>query len=132
MQYNIPRWWFFLCVTSSVISVMISAVSIVQQLLNYRKPFEQRLVIRIQLMVPLFCVTCLLACVSPRKAEVWVDPIREIYEASFCHLHFLLAADLDSRRGAQNHNGINDGKGASTASHTNSRLYFVSGRHVRS
>ncbi|CUS24645.1 LAQU0S18e01002g1_1 [Lachancea quebecensis] len=90
MNYYIPRWWFLLCVLSSVMSITISAFSISQQLLNYRKPYEQRLIIRIQLMVPLFCVTCLLACVIPNWSETWINPIREIYEAFVIYTFFSL------------------------------------------
>ncbi|SCW03219.1 LAFE_0G05622g1_1 [Lachancea fermentati] len=90
MNYYIPTWWFLLCVVSSVLSIIISSYSITRQLLNYRKPQEQRLVIRIQMMVPLFSVTCLLACIYPKKSEIWIDPIREIYESFVIYTFFSL------------------------------------------
>ncbi|SCU96268.1 LAFA_0G05358g1_1 [Lachancea sp. 'fantastica'] len=90
MNYYIPRWWFLLCVCSSVLSIGTSTVSIAQQFLNYRKPYEQRLVVRIQLMVPLFSATCLLACIIPRKAQIWIDPVREIYESFVIYTFFTL------------------------------------------
>ncbi|SCU87657.1 LADA_0E05380g1_1 [Lachancea dasiensis] len=90
MSYYIPRWWFLLCILSSILSIGISSMSIMGQFLNYRKPLEQRLVIRIQLMVPLFCVTCLLACVIPQLALIWIDPVREIYESFVIYTFFSL------------------------------------------
>lgn len=90
MHYYIPKTFFFLCVASSALSILISLYAIASQFLNYRKPQEQRLVVRIQLMVPLFSITCLLACIVPRWSEVWVDPIREIYEAFVIYTFFSL------------------------------------------
>ncbi|SCU99751.1 LAME_0G05248g1_1 [Lachancea meyersii CBS 8951] len=90
MIFYIPRWWSLLCVCSSVVSFAMSTVSIAQQFLNYRKPLEQRLVVRIQLMVPLFSATCLLACIVPQTAQVWIDPMREIYESFVIYTFFSL------------------------------------------
>ncbi|SCV03625.1 LANO_0G05270g1_1 [Lachancea nothofagi CBS 11611] len=86
----IPKWWLLLCLFSSILSSAISMGSIVQQFFNYRKPFEQRLVVRIQLMVPLFSATCLLACLIPQIAQIWIDPIREIYESFVIYTFFSL------------------------------------------
>ncbi|SCV01848.1 LAMI_0G14136g1_1 [Lachancea mirantina] len=90
MEYYVPKWWLQLCVLSSFLSVVISSISICRQLINYRKPSEQRLIVRIQVMVPLFSVTCLLACFKPQWAQTWTEPIREIYEAFVIYTFFSL------------------------------------------
>lgn len=59
-------------------------------LLNYRKPFEQRLFIRILVVVPIFCITCLISVTYPSVARRFVDPFREVYEAFVIYTFFTL------------------------------------------
>lgn len=57
--------------------------------MNYRKPVEQRLIVRIQLMVPLFATSCY---VSLRwfPLSKFVEPVKEIYEAFVIYTFFSL------------------------------------------
>lgn len=59
-------------------------------LINYRKPFEQRLFVRILLVVPIFCITCLISVNYPSVARRFIDPIREVYEAFVIYTFFTL------------------------------------------
>lgn len=81
------------CGIGSLISIIISAIGIYLQFKNYRKPYEQRLIVRIQLMVPLFAVTCF---ISLRWFPVskFVEPIKEIYEAFVIYTFFSLLTHL--------------------------------------
>lgn len=56
--------------------------------LNYRKPYEQRLVVRIQLIVPVFAVTSLVAIKFPEFCQIYLDPVREVYEAFVIYTFF--------------------------------------------
>ncbi|EDO15329.1 hypothetical protein Kpol_448p17 [Vanderwaltozyma polyspora DSM 70294] len=78
---RLPIFWEQLCIISSLISIGISVYGIINHILQYRKPIEQRLVIRILIIVPLFSITCLIATLYPRFAQLYTDPIREVYEA---------------------------------------------------
>ncbi|KAG7797467.1 hypothetical protein KL929_002310 [Ogataea haglerorum] len=89
MSIEISKWLITVCGTTSLISLMISALAIYLQSSNYRKPFEQRLIIRILLIVPLFAVTCFVTLISPRIGSV-IEPIREIYEALVIYTFYKL------------------------------------------
>ncbi|CCD23570.1 Hfl1p NDAI_0B05370 [Naumovozyma dairenensis CBS 421] len=86
----LPSWWQNLCYIATVLAILISANSICRQFLNYRRPSEQRLNIRIQLLVPIFSLTCLIATLRPILAQLLLDPIREIYEAFVIYTFFSL------------------------------------------
>jgi len=66
---------------STLIATVVSAMSIYLHLKNYRKPYLQRMVIRIMLMVPIYAISSLIALFSLEAAFV-IDAIRDIYEAS--------------------------------------------------
>lgn len=63
------------------------------QLINYRKPHQQRLIVRIQLIVPLFALSCY---TSLRFFPVgkFIQPVKEIYEAFVIYTFFSLLTHL--------------------------------------
>ncbi|KXN91587.1 hypothetical protein AN958_00380 [Leucoagaricus sp. SymC.cos] len=77
---------------STLIAVLVSTMSIILQLKNYRKPVLQRMVVRIMVMVPLYAVSSLISLFSLEAAFV-IDAIRDIYEAFviYCFFELLLA-----------------------------------------
>lgn len=81
---------------SSITASTIIFVSIFLHLLNYRKPLEQRLMIRIHLIVPLFALSCysmLINQTSPFNKFV-LEPIREVYEAFVIYTFFSLLTGM--------------------------------------
>ncbi|KAI9054717.1 hypothetical protein LZ554_001868 [Drepanopeziza brunnea f. sp. 'monogermtubi'] len=74
---------------SSLVASLLSIVSIWFQSKNYRKPLLQRYVIRILLMVPIYSLASWSSIVS-LKAAMFVDPIRDIYEAFTIYTFFQL------------------------------------------
>lgn len=87
---HLPGWWQDLSFVSSMVSLAISVTAITRHFQNYRKPKEQRLAIRVQLLVPIFSITCLAATLSPDIARLYLDPIREVYEAFVIYTFFSL------------------------------------------
>lgn len=93
---RLPHWvqtgagWLALLATLTI------ALSIVLHLRNYRRPFQQRLMIRIQLIVPLFALLCYCMLVQPEAivCRFVIEPAREIYEAFVIYTFFLLLCDL--------------------------------------
>lgn len=95
---HLPIWWQWPCNIICTLSFILSTYCIIQQFLNYRKPHEQRLVIRILLLVPIFSVTCLMATLNPSFTQIYLDFIREFYEAFviytfFSYLTFILGGE---------------------------------------
>lgn len=86
----LPVAWGWLASAASVVAIGVSMVAILAQLLNYRRPSEQRLVVRIQLLVPLFSITCWCATTRPQIAQMYLDPVREFYEAFVIYTFFSL------------------------------------------
>lgn len=86
----LPHWLILTCCISAGLSMSISLYSIYCQLINYRIPQQQRLVLRIQMMVPIFSVTCLISIIYPKQSIIFVDPIREIYESFVIYTFFSL------------------------------------------
>ncbi|KAF8184782.1 DUF300 domain-containing protein [Pholiota molesta] len=74
---------------SAVVAVLVSTVSILLQLRNYRKPALQRMVVRIMVMVPLYAIASLISLFSV-EAAFFIDAIRDIYEAFVIYCFFLL------------------------------------------
>ncbi|CUM67107.1 uncharacterized protein PRCAT00004796001 [Priceomyces carsonii] len=93
---HLPEWVIILSGYSSVISTLIIFVCIFLHLINYRKPFEQRLMIRIQMIVPLFAVSCF-SMLLDQKSYVnryLLEPTREVYEAFVIYTFFSLLTDM--------------------------------------
>lgn len=93
---RLPTDVLVLAGVSALVAVLVSTVSIVLQLKNYRKPILQRyplcfslhthaltdlcrMVVRIMLMVPLYAISSLISLFSLEAAFV-IDAIRDIYE----------------------------------------------------
>lgn len=79
----------------TAIAVVVSSLTIWKHLKNYRKPADQRLVVRILALVPLFSVSALAALYSPSSivAEV-LTFFREIYEAFVIYTFYSLLTNL--------------------------------------
>lgn len=86
----LPGWWQDLSFISSIVSVAISVIAITRHFQNYRKPSEQRLAIRVQLLVPIFSISCLAATLNPELCRLYLDPFREVYEAFVIYTFFSL------------------------------------------
>ncbi|KAE8355296.1 organic solute transporter Ostalpha-domain-containing protein [Aspergillus coremiiformis] len=74
---------------SSLVASLLSLLSIWLQTKNYRKPLLQRYVVRILLMVPIYAAASWTSIVS-LKASLWLDPIRDVYEAFTIYTFFQL------------------------------------------
>ncbi|KAK6459408.1 organic solute transporter Ostalpha-domain-containing protein [Scheffersomyces xylosifermentans] len=93
---RLPEWINTICFYSCLVSTFIIICSIILHLRNYRKPFQQRLMLRIQLIVPLFAISCysmLVNQTSPFNKFV-IEPIREVYEAFVIYTFFSLLTDM--------------------------------------
>ncbi|ODV83133.1 hypothetical protein CANARDRAFT_203807, partial [[Candida] arabinofermentans NRRL YB-2248] len=89
MYTKLPSWIIATCGVSSLISTLAGTLSIYLQLSNYRKPFEQRLIVRILLIVPMFSITCYLTLINYKIGEI-IEPLREIYEAFVIYTFYKL------------------------------------------
>ncbi|KAL0933109.1 DUF300 domain-containing protein [Colletotrichum truncatum] len=74
---------------AALVATLLSAVSILLQSKNYRKPLLQRYVARILLMVPIYSIASWTSMISI-KAASFLDPIRDIYEAFTIYTFFQL------------------------------------------
>lgn len=83
-----------LCFLCTVISVCISSLCIFNHLMNYRKPLQQRVIIRILLIIPIYSTICYLNLVAPSFVCNIVEPIKEIYEAFVLYMFYCLLTDL--------------------------------------
>ncbi|EGW31434.1 uncharacterized protein SPAPADRAFT_154586 [Spathaspora passalidarum NRRL Y-27907] len=92
----LPNWIIIVSFYCSIISAMIVILSIVLHLVNYRKPFQQRLMIRIQLIVPLFAFSCYSMLINQSSVfnKYVLEPIREVYEAFVIYTFFSLLTEL--------------------------------------
>ncbi|ODV76891.1 DUF300-domain-containing protein [Suhomyces tanzawaensis NRRL Y-17324] len=92
----LPSWIISLSLFASIISTLIIFLSIYMHLRNYRKPFEQRLMIRIQLIVPLFALSCysMLTNQTSLFNRIVLEPVREVYEAFVIYTFFSLLTDM--------------------------------------
>lgn len=81
---------------SAVLSTIIILASITLHLANYRKPFQQRLMLRIQLIVPLFALSCYCMITIPESVLVkyLIVPLREVYEAFVIYTFFSLLTGM--------------------------------------
>ncbi|KAF8423096.1 organic solute transporter Ostalpha-domain-containing protein [Tirmania nivea] len=73
----------------SLIATLLAFVSIWLQLKNYRKPLLQRYVVRILLMVPIYAISSWVSLMSI-TAAMYIDPIRDVYEAFTIYTFFQL------------------------------------------
>lgn len=80
LERALPKWVSLICGITTMLSMLISSFGIFLHLKNYRKPFEQRLIVRILVLVPLFSISCYCMLMSYKVGRL-IEPIREIYEA---------------------------------------------------
>lgn len=73
----------------SLIATLLALISIWLQTKNYRKPLLQRYVVRILLMVPIYAISSWVSLMSI-TAAMYVDPIRDVYEAFTIYTFFQL------------------------------------------
>lgn len=99
--FEVPHWVKITCFYSAVASTIIIALSIILHLRNYRKPFQQRLMLRINIIIPLFALLCynmVLNQTSLTNKYVF-EPVREVYEAFVIYTFYsLLTAMLGGER----------------------------------
>ncbi|EEA28724.1 hypothetical protein TMatcc_002924 [Talaromyces marneffei ATCC 18224] len=74
---------------ASLVATLLSIVSIWLQMKNYRKPLLQRYVVRILLMIPIYAASSWTSIIS-LKAAMFLDPVRDIYEAFTIYTFFQL------------------------------------------
>ncbi|KAJ3712762.1 DUF300 domain-containing protein [Lentinula guzmanii] len=74
---------------SAFFAVVISATGIFLQLKNYRKPYLQRMVVRIMVMVPIYAISSFISLFSLEVA-FFIDAVRDIYEAFVIYCFFVL------------------------------------------
>jgi len=93
---SLPQWVITLSGYTALVASLIIFLSIFMHLLNYRKPFQQRLMIRIQLIVPLFALSCFSMLCNPTSVlnKFIIEPTREIYEAFVIYTFFSLLTDM--------------------------------------
>lgn len=72
--------WVGLATVLVVISLALSFMAITRHLLNYTKPYLQRYIVRILLMVPIYSLNAWLAMIYP-SSGIYLDSLRECYEA---------------------------------------------------
>ncbi|ODQ79218.1 hypothetical protein BABINDRAFT_25503, partial [Babjeviella inositovora NRRL Y-12698] len=89
----LPLWILVLAFLSCLLSVAIILTLTLFHLCNYRKPFEQRLIIRIILILPLFAISCYVDLISPAVGK-FLQPFREIYEAFVIYTFFSLLTHI--------------------------------------
>lgn len=95
-RITIPHWAQTVAGWSALVAALIIFCSVLLHLMNYRKPFQQRLMIRIQLIVPLFALSCYSMLVNPTAVfnKFVIEPVREIYEAFVIYTFFSLLTDM--------------------------------------
>ncbi|VEU19606.1 DEKNAAC100754 [Brettanomyces naardenensis] len=86
---QVPPFVLLACGVTCFVSLLISTAAICLHLTNYRKLFEQRLIVRILLVVPMFAVTCYISLLN-YSVGLFFEPIREIYEAFVIYTFYKL------------------------------------------
>ncbi|KAL7663341.1 DUF300-domain-containing protein [[Candida] zeylanoides] len=91
-----PRWVLAVSGWCAASAALIVVASIALHLCNYRKPFDQRLMVRIQLIVPLFALSCYAMLRAPHAAATRyaLEPLREIYESFVIYTFFSLLTQM--------------------------------------
>ena len=80
--------------TCVVVSCSITTVAVLRHLKNYRKPMDQRLIVRIMLMLPLFSISAWMELYGPRFLAGTLTFLREIYEAFVIYTFYSLLTSL--------------------------------------
>lgn len=64
---------------SALVATIITFFSVWLQCKNYRKPLLQRYVVRILVIIPIYCAASFASLVS-LKAAFWIEPFKDVYE----------------------------------------------------
>ncbi|ABN68213.2 predicted protein [Scheffersomyces stipitis CBS 6054] len=93
---RLPKWVNNICFYSCVLATLIIISCIFLHLRNYRKPFQQRLMLRIQIIVPLFALSCYSMLINQESPfnKFILEPVREVYEAFVIYTFFSLLTDM--------------------------------------
>lgn len=94
MKGDLPSFILNVCWICALTAIFISCGCIVLHLLNYRKPLQQRLIVRIIIIIPIYAVVCYMNLVSSELLISLVEPIKEIYEAFVLYMFYCLLTDL--------------------------------------
>ncbi|GEQ69140.1 hypothetical protein JCM33374_g2811 [Metschnikowia sp. JCM 33374] len=92
----LPHWITTVSGWSASFATLVIFCSVFMHLRNYRKPFQQRLMIRIQWIIPLFALSCYSMLSNPTSSlnKFLIEPIREIYEAFVIYTFFSLLINM--------------------------------------
>ncbi|QBM87060.1 Organic solute transporter Ostalpha [Metschnikowia aff. pulcherrima] len=92
----LPHWIVTVSGWSSAFATLVILCSVFMHLRNYRKPFQQRLMIRIQWIIPLFAISCYSMLTNPTSMlnKYIIEPTREIYEAFVIYTFFSLLINM--------------------------------------
>ena len=83
-----------LCFAATLQSISLTVLCIILHILNYRKPLQQRLFVRILLIIPIYSAICYLNLVSSHTTSAIIEPIKEIYEAFVLYIFYCLLTHL--------------------------------------
>lgn len=73
-------YWAILAGGFAILSVAFSFYEIIKHLINFTKPYLQRYIIRILLMVPIYSLNAWIAMIIP-ETGLYLDSMREVYES---------------------------------------------------
>lgn len=92
----LPHWITTLSGWCASFATLVIFCSVFMHLRNYRKPFQQRLMIRIQWIIPIFALSCYSMLTNPTCLlnKFMIEPIREIYEAFVIYTFFSLLINM--------------------------------------
>lgn len=77
-----------------VVACGITTVAVLRHFKNYRKPMDQRLIVRIMLLLPLFSISAWLELFGPHLLAKILTFFREIYEAFVIYTFYSLLTSL--------------------------------------
>ncbi|CAN3371980.1 hypothetical protein DIURU_002509 [Diutina rugosa] len=91
-MFELPASVVATCYVASVTATIVILVSLHLHMRNYRKPFQQRLMLRINLIVPLFAWSCYRMLLNQNSVftKYFVEPLREVYEAFVIYTFYSL------------------------------------------
>ncbi|RDW29610.1 organic solute transporter Ostalpha-domain-containing protein [Yarrowia lipolytica] len=98
----LPQYLINVATWSTFIAIFISTISILLQLYTYTRPADQRLVIRILFLVPLFALSSWLSLLETQdqisrplaRFNIVLSALKEIYEAFTLYTFFSLLTNL--------------------------------------
>lgn len=104
--------WVGLATVLVILSFGLTFMAITKHLLNYTRPYLQRYIVRILLMVPIYSLNAWLALILP-TVGIYLDSFREIYESfviysfmkyllNFLHYDTNLQQYIDYKPGPRN------------------------------